>query len=129
MTLRSKFRTDAKGLSDFSFTVPLVPVSVNHYKMRARNGHWYVTKEAVAYKAAVGVFSRGQNVKAKRYQLDVSVFLGKGQRGDGDNFWKVIGDGLKDAGVIHSDAAVSVWNMTVGRDADNPRTEIRVRAL
>jgi Holliday junction resolvase RusA-like endonuclease len=53
--------------------------------------------------------------------------MGKGERGDGDNFWKCIADGLVDAGVIHSDAAVSEWHLYVRRDRDNPRTVIEVK--
>lgn len=116
--------------SHVNITIPLVPVSVNHYKMRNRKtGRWYVTKEALAFKAAVILLARGLEVEARQYVLDVTVYLGKGQRGDGDNFWKVIGDGLKDAGVIHSDAAVKDWRMKVDRDPENPRTEIRVSAV
>lgn len=116
-------------MSEVRFTVPLTPPSVNHYKARAKNGHWYVTKQATAFKSAIGIFAARQVCEGKRYQLDVTVFLGKGQRGDGDNFWKVIGDGLKEAGVIRSDAAVAAWNMKVDRDPKNPRTEIKVSSL
>lgn len=116
-------------MSELSFIVPLVPPSVNHYKVRTRRGVTFVTKEAKAFKWAVSAFAQGRSVTAKKYALDVIVYLGKGKRGDGDNFWKCIGDGLKDAGVIHSDAAVKQWQMEVKRDWDNPRTEITVRAL
>jgi len=111
------------------FTVPLTPVSVNQYKMRSRYGHWYVTDDAKAFKQAVAIFGRDSRLQAKAYGLRVTVYLGKGKKGDGDNFWKVIGDGLKEAGVIHSDAAVKDWSMTVKRDWTNPRTEIEVRTL
>lgn len=111
-------------------TIPLIPPSVNHYKMRNRHtGHWYVTKEALAFKAAVGVYARGSAVEGKTYALAVTVYLGKGGRGDGDNFFKCIADGLKDAGVIRSDAAIKDWRITVERDWVNPRTVIAVRSL
>ena len=123
------------------FEVPLTPPSVNHYKKPAiiivkgqRRRTMVLTPEALAYKAAVGVFARGETVapagkrerERTRYGLTVTVYMGKGERGDGDNFFKCIGDGLVDAGVIHSDAAVSEWHLFVRRDRDNPRTVIEV---
>src|SRR6266849_7270735 len=105
--------------SELSFTVPLVPPSVNHYVKHTRTGRHYVTKVALSFKSAVRLFARGRVVTAKKYAVEVKVFLGFRQRGDGDNFLKVIGDGLKEAGVIHSDAAVKTWNVTVERDRKN----------
>lgn len=111
------------------FTVPLTPPSVNHYKVKTKRGHTYVTSEAKAFKQAVAIFARGAVVESKHYELDVTVYFGKGQKGDGDNLWKCIGDGLKEAGVIRSDAAVKRWVMNVDRDWELPRTEIKVRGL
>jgi Holliday junction resolvase RusA-like endonuclease len=116
-------------MTEITLTIPLVPPSVNHYKMRSRTGHWYVTKEALAFKAAVAIYARGAKVEAERYCIDAIVFLGKRKRGDADNFNKCIGDGLKDAGVIHSDAAVKDWRVRVERDWANPRTVLTVRAI
>lgn len=116
-------------MTDLQLTIPLIPPSVNHYKVRARNGHYFVTAEARAFKEAIAIIAQGRSVKAKRYQVDAIVYLGKGQKGDCDNFWKVILDGLKDAGVIHSDSATHPLWIDKGRDEANPRTEIRVRAL
>lgn len=65
-------------------------------------------------------------MEARRYELQVRIYLGHGQKGDGDNFWKVIADGLVEAGVIHSDAAVTRWVLELDRDKANPRTEITV---
>jgi crossover junction endodeoxyribonuclease RusA len=111
-----------------SIIVPLVPPSVNHCWKHTRDGRHYVTAEGRAYKKAVVLFARGRQVRAKRYELEAVIYLGHGQRGDGDNFWKVIADGLVDAAVIHSDAAVTDWILRKRRDASNPRTEITVRA-
>jgi crossover junction endodeoxyribonuclease RusA len=112
-----------------TITVPLVPPSVNHYVKHTRTGRHYVTAEGRAYKQAVAIFARGQSLRAKRYELEAVIHLGHGQRGDGDNFWKVIADGLVEAGVIHSDAAVSDWILRKRRDRNNPRTEITVRGI
>jgi Holliday junction resolvase RusA-like endonuclease len=128
------------------FTVPfLIPPSVNHYKIpvkiRTREGtrqSFAVTPEGLAFKHAVAIFARGMSVspgtpqlrKKVRYALYVRVYLGKGQRGDGDNFWKCIADGLQEAGVIHSDARVRDWYISVrDEDRENPRTEIRASVI
>ncbi len=111
-----------------SFTIPLVPPSVNHYVKHTRLGRHYVTREGLEFKKAVAIFARGQVVTAKRYELEAVIYLGHGQRGDGDNFWKVIADGLVEARVIHSDAAVEDWILRKRRDPKNPRTEVTIRA-
>ncbi len=112
-------------------TIPLIPPSVNHYKMKDRRGHWYVTAEATAFKDAVCLLGRklAGVLVSRRYQLEVTVFLGSGGSGDGDNFWKVIADGLVEAQIIRSDAAVDDWILHKRRDRANPRTEIIVRGL
>ncbi len=115
-------------MDTLSIIVPLVPPSVNHYWKHTRSGRHYVTQEGRAYKEAVAMCARGKRVRAKRYELEAVIYLGHGQRGDGDNFWKVIADGLVDAGVIYSDAAVTDWILRKRRDARSPRTEITVRA-
>ena len=108
--------------------VPLVPPSVNHYVKHTRSGRHYKTQEGEAFKEAIGIIARGRSIKAKEYELEAHVYLGFGQKGDGDNFWKCLADGLVQAGVIHSDAAVKDWIMRVRRDRESPRTEITVRA-
>lgn len=116
-------------MSEIRLSIPLVPPSVNHYKMKSKHGHWYVTKEAIAFKQAIAIFAAHRSLPLGKYELEAIVYLGKGQRGDGDNFWKVIADGLKEAAVIHSDAAVKDWRIQVRRDKENPRTEIIVRSV
>ena len=134
--------------STVSFTVPLVPPSVNHYKLPAgmrrdrTTGRFRPTfklsPEALAYKQAVAIFARQATVtpenerdrRCVRYGLFVRVILGKGQHGDGDNFWKCIADGLVEAGVIHTDARVYRWYLdVVDTDRENPRTEITAMVL
>ena len=121
------------------FWVPGIPPTVNHYKtpikIRTRTGEvresFAITKEAEAYRQTVAIFARGRSIapafnnhaarKRIRYGLCVTVFLGKGDRGDGDNFWKCLADALAHAHVIHSDARVKVWHMdVVSNDRDNP---------
>jgi len=117
-------------VTELTFTVPgMTPPSVNHYKKRARSGHYFVTKEATDFKQLVKLYARGQSVIAKRFGLEVWIYLGFNQRLDGDNAWKVLADGLVQAGVIHSDAAVDDWILHKRRDRSNARTEIRVWAI
>ena len=114
-------------MTEITLTLPLVPPSVNNYVRHTRKGFHYQTKEAKAFKAAVGIYARGAKIDAKRYVIDAVIFLGKRARGDADNFNKCIGDGLVEAGAIHSDAAVKDWRVRVDRDWANPRTVLTVR--
>lgn len=117
-------------LKSVSFTVPLVPPSVNHYKMPRRGGKgFYVTEEAQAFKKAVAIFAKGAHYAAEECRVELGIYLGKGGRGDIDNFLKVTLDGLVSAGVINSDAHIKALSVFLGRDWDNPRTEITVRAI
>jgi crossover junction endodeoxyribonuclease RusA len=113
-----------------SFTVPLVPPSVNGYVRHTKKGGHYVTAEAKAFKEAVALFARGKSVSAESYRVSVELFYGKGVRGDLDNRAKVTLDALVDAGVIHSDAAIRELNMKKHRDAGakHSRTFITVEA-
>jgi Holliday junction resolvase RusA-like endonuclease len=61
--------------------------------------------------------------------VEIAVFLGKDQRGDLDNFAKVVIDGLVKASVIDTDSKVSELRMRKRRDWAHPRTEITVRAV
>lgn len=109
-------------------TVPLTPPSVNHYKMRTRKGVTFVSKEAKAFKHAVGVIAAGAGIHATAYRVLVTVYLGAKQKGDVDNFAKCALDGLVEAGVIHSDAAITSLTIEKYRDRLNPRTEFVVEA-
>lgn len=113
--------------------VPLVPPSVNHYKMRTRRGVTFVSREAKAFKAELIVCARAQSDPtlsgAPAYCIDVTVFQGAKQRGDVDNYAKCVLDGLAEAGVIHSDAAVTDLTLRKRRDRENPRTEITIEGL
>lgn len=117
------------------------PPSVNHYKVPIIiHGHisFKVTIQAKLFKTLIaysarkilGASGRGcvrpLNTSRLRYRLRLVVYLGKKQRGDFDNFWKVVADGLKECGVIHSDDAVDVGLVAKRRDRDRPRTEITV---
>src|SRR5271163_3384567 len=65
--------------------VPLIPPSLNHYVKHTRRGHHYVTNEAKAFKAAVGLFAKGQRIRLESYYIEIWLNLGKGHRLDLDN--------------------------------------------
>jgi Holliday junction resolvase RusA-like endonuclease len=111
---------------------------VPFWNAREKRIDYRVTAEARAFLDAVAIFSRGRSITPStesgrlkmRYALRVKVVLGKGERGDGDNFWKCIADGLQGAGVIHSDARVRIWALEVDdEDRQNPRTEIHAQLI
>jgi Holliday junction resolvase RusA-like endonuclease len=136
-------------MTELSFTVPSIPVSVNHYKepkiikphgSRYHTLLWIESAEAQLFKLQIRQAAKFRTISPAtprerdrvRYELDVKVIFGKGQRGDGDNFWKCLADGLVQCGVIHSDARVKRWIMDVDdeqREQDKPRTEITARVI
>jgi Holliday junction resolvase RusA-like endonuclease len=87
-------------MTTLSFTIPLVPVSVNHYKVRTRKGHTYVTEEARDFKEALAIFARGGFVEGKSFYVSLTITLGEGDRGDVDNFSKLVLDGLAECGAF-----------------------------
>lgn len=109
--------------------IPLAPPSVNHYVKHTRSGRHYKTRRANQWDQVVRIFARGAVVNGKTYEVRYVVYLGKGQRGDTDNFAKSILDSLQIAGVITSDAKVKKIVAEVGRDWTDPRTEIEVIGL
>jgi len=114
-------------MESIRFTVPLTPPSVNHYKGTNR-GRYFVTREATAFKDAMALLAAGRTLDAKHYAVQMAIFLGKGGKGDIDNFPKCVLDGLKGT-VIRSDAQIRRLIIDLDRDWANPRTEIEVSPL
>lgn len=122
---------------EIKFTVPLVPPGVNNYVRHTRSGRHYVTAEAKAFKEAVILFARRQAILGKAFEVEAIVYLGHKQKGDVDNFGKLILDALAEGGIfMHqtkakflSDAHVSDLILRRRRDAANPRTEITVKEI
>jgi crossover junction endodeoxyribonuclease RusA len=106
--------------------VPLLPPSVNHYVKHTRNGRHYVTKEAAAFKDAVALFSKGQQIRLEAYYIEIWFNLGKGVKLDLDNAPKLVLDGLVAAGVIHSDAAVTDLTLHKRRNWKQESTQITI---
>lgn len=107
-------------------SIPLVAPSVNHYVKHTRSGRHYVTAEALAFKDAVALFSKGKSIRGESYYVEIMIYLAKKQKGDIDNFAKCCLDGLVDAGVIDSDSKVTYLGLFKRRDALSPRTEISI---
>lgn len=130
-------------MKEIKFTVPLVPPGVNHYVKHTRSGRHYVTPDAKEFKNAIVLLSCRQVVIGRSFEVEAVVYLGHKQKGDVDGFGKLILDGLAAAGVFQkangrrplvtpcelSDAHVTDLILRKRRDAQNPRTEITVRAL
>jgi Holliday junction resolvase RusA-like endonuclease len=113
--------------------VPLIPPSVNHYKLRTRKGVTFVSREARVFKMALVLSTRhacnDKPMIADAYAVEVVIYQGKGIKGDVDNYAKCVLDGLVDSGLIHSDSAITDLVLRKRRDRENPRTEITVEAL
>lgn len=95
--------------------IPGIPPNVNHYVKHTRSGRHYITGEATQFKRSIAFLAAGKSVDSKTYDVRISVTLGYKQRGDVDNFAKVVLDGLVDAGVIESDAFIFKLTITKSR--------------
>ena len=100
--------------------VPMVPPSVNAYTRHA-NGHHYKSRDARSFEAIFPVFVNGQFVSAKSFKVFLRIVLGRGDKGDADNFAKMPLDMCARAGVFRdlkgelmSDAHVDI--LTIVRD-------------
>lgn len=111
-----------------TISVPLIPPTVNHYVKHTRTGRHYVTSEAKDFGVTFRIFAAGNQVRGDWYKVDVIIYLGKGDKGDVDNFNKCVLDSLVSAGVIDTDAKVIDLRTRKTRDWENPRTEVTVVA-
>lgn len=125
-----------------TFTIPLLPPSVNHYVKHLANGIHVKTAAAKAWENDFPIFSRGQYVvsESQRFAVTLRYRMGPGDRGDVDNFNKLPLDCLSKAGMLRSrklDWLSDAWvkRMTVeilDSDEDRalgPQTEITIEAL
>ena len=121
-------------MTELRIIVPLLPPSVNHY-WEGQGKNTRVSADGRAYKAAVAILARGESIipsctplalKKVGYKVSATVVFGKGKKGDVDNCGKAVCDGLKDAGVIHSDDRVLEFHIYKNLDErpDDSRTEI-----
>ena len=112
--------------------IPLIPPSGNHYKIptsRLRNDGrriFKLTPETKAWFDAIAIFAQGKTIGGDRHRVEFCVYLGKGQRGDIDNFCKTLLDGLVRARVLQTDDSVVEMHVYKERDPDRPRTQILI---
>lgn len=111
--------------------IPGIPPSANHYKgYNRRTGRWFVRKDAIGFKTDVASIAAGRKMpEAKKYKVEIIVYLPKGKRGDAANFEKVTCDALQAAGVIKNDSRARRVEIETRRDWSNPRTEITISLL
>jgi Holliday junction resolvase RusA-like endonuclease len=121
-----------------AFSCPLVVPTANHYKApiryTGRDGYSHLgfklTAETKAFRQAVCIFAQGRTVvpvdaagrRKARYNVTVTVTLGRGQRMDEDNCLKVALDALQYAGVIDNDSKVHPVPFIIRNNRDNPGT-------
>jgi crossover junction endodeoxyribonuclease RusA len=119
-------------MKELTLVIPIEPPTVNSYVRHTRSGRHYKTQQAEGWESFVNyaVF-QGQHkeVEGKRHEVTYTVFQGKGSKGDVDNYAKCILDSLVSTGILKSDASVVALHAFKQRDRENPRTEIKVRAL
>lgn len=91
---------------ELSMTIPGTPPSGNNYIRHTRQGRHYMTAEATKFQADVALLAGGQSVSGKRHGVDIQISLAPKQKGDLDNFLKVLIDSLVKAGVLKTDAGI-----------------------
>ena len=118
-------------MNELRIEVPGIPPSVNEYKKyrivcaRGRKpiATWYLTAKAKAWFRDVGVFARGQQLRAEEYSISYVVFLPDARIHDVDNFAKCILDSLAEqhgCGAIDDDKRVSECHQIAASIAPGP---------
>lgn len=141
------------------FVVDGIPPNVNNYVRHTRAGRHYQTDDALKFKTKVHIAAEkafrddgftllqripqngeekkrrqkakwlGTGVPGEAFRLDLTVYLGAGDKGDCDNFCKVAIDALVAAGVMKSDDMIHQLYVTKRRDRKFPRTEYGIIAI
>lgn len=97
-------RCASAGNNALTFTLPLLPPSVNHYIDHGR-GH-RLTAPAKAWRdsflAMLPASARGAFVTGERFAASIRIVPGPGQRGDIDNYSKLILDCIAKAGMLRN---------------------------
>ena len=84
-----------------SLKVGCIPPSVNHYVKHARNGGHYIDPRAVGF-ASLLAFEcmKAEPVYGDEFEVEIHVSMGKGQKGDVDNFPKLVLDTIARRGLL-----------------------------
>ena len=124
---------EVKSLNRMSIIrVDAIPPTVNHYVKHTRNGRHYKTQEARTFAELLALSARGaEAVFGSEFQVEIEISMGKGQKGDIDNFPKVVLDSLAKLEMLRngkngrpmSDSHVTRLEITKER-GESPRTTI-----
>jgi hypothetical protein len=68
--------------------------------VRYRNGNTVVSPGAIGFKLEVARCAKNRCVAGRTFHVTIHLVLGQGNRGDIDNYAKLVMDGLADAGVF-----------------------------
>ena len=80
-----------------------IPPTVNHYVKHTRLGIHYKTTRARSWEQKVALACRGvAPVYGKTFEIEITVMFGKGERGDWDNFGKVVCDPIAKCGMLRN---------------------------
>ena len=126
-----------KDCNGFEFTVPMVPPGVNNYVKHTRAGRHYLTDETETFKDELALALQKRRCVGLSFSVILHVVLGKGQKGDVDNFAKLPLDALahnaafvNPKGETLSDAHINELIVSVDRKSrpDKGFTKISVLA-
>ena len=128
----SKLRSRSEAENYASIMVPMVPPSVNHYVRHFGGNRHVKTEEAKTFHDHLWISSLScKPVVAERFHVAITIFLGRKQKGDVDNFPKLVLDTLAKRGMFQdlkgrklSDSHVTKLTVQKSRSVKNPRTVI-----
>lgn len=143
--MKNKREAEVKSLNRLSIIrVDAIPPSVNHYKIpiasvyyengrpKARIVGFRLTHEAKQFQTLMALACRGvKRVYGKSFEIEIEIVMGPKQRGDWDNFTKVVCDPIADLGMLRSekkgepmsDAHIKRGQVVLYR-GESPRTTI-----
>jgi Holliday junction resolvase RusA-like endonuclease len=124
-----------------TFTIPMLPPTVNHYVKHTRNGRHYKTQLALAWEHTFATHRpKDEWVNAKQFRVSIELTFGPKDRMDVDNGNKCVLDAIASYGMLRnvsgrrvSDSYVKRLEVTIldGKKdrANGPKTVITIAAL
>lgn len=80
-----------------------IPPSVNNYVRHTRAGIHYKTPKAKLWETMVALACRRAHpVYGTTFEIEITIMFGKGERGDWDNFGKVVCDPIAKCGMLRN---------------------------
>lgn len=123
--------------TSITFSMPMLPPSVNHYVLHPAEGVHIKSKEAKAFERDFPLWSRGRYVTGENFSIAIKLIPGKRQKGDVDNRNKCLLDCIAKAGMLRnrkgeelSDAWVKRLLVEILEDRNQgPKTIVTIEAL